>query len=194
MFFSRTNSHSLTTVHNITIQNDCLHRAKDQHQHVVRPPVQTARVLATLQESLDPLLAFTRQPRQNRWPDLQIEFVTAAGKVLASYRCDPTAYLMHGPTDPLVANPTPGNGLLCNQPHCVVFKPIQCQHGGEPNCGCLFAVVELQLCVDVASRSAASLVVQAADEDLTGAASTLAQVCGGAYGSAVGLCTFCNVC
>lgn len=120
-----------------------------------------ADVRLLLQDGLAALRQFIRRYRQNRWPDVHIEFVSASGKVLATHSCDAARYLVGTPT-PLDANEddaTEGacrppnrqdNGLMCNEPHTVVFKPAACTHGDCLRCGCFFAAVQLRMSIDVA--------------------------------------------
>lgn len=159
-------------------QNECLQRVKEQHQIVGRKSFDaitgTSQVQANLHKCLETLQHITEKHVQNKWPVLQIEFVTSSGKVVAIYRCDPTGFLVND-SDTNYPNQL-SHGLLCNEPHLAVFKPIQCQHGAGTQCGCLYAVAELHMSVDRASEPSVGLRIPATISDVNNQVTTVAHV------------------
>lgn len=105
---------------------------------------ETTQVQAILQDILHKLLDFIMHMRQNKWPELIVE-LCIGDKVQATYRCDPTKYLV-------AAGNAHQSGLLCNEKYSVIFKPAQCSHLCQ-HCGCFYGAAELQMSVDVANAS-----------------------------------------
>lgn len=104
---------------------------------------ETAQVQSILEDIAATLLDMALINRQNKWPDLLVE-MCIHDKVVAVHRCDPFKYLFALTSDQ--------SGLLCGEKHSAIFKPLQCTHLCT-NCGCHFAVAELQMSIDLANSS-----------------------------------------